>query len=385
MSSAAEDFTRLTAHDNGPGRPPPGWEPGHVLDHAAGTATFTGLWLTEEIDPDEATILAEMKLDPEQWAIQPGTLQVRKWQQKAGSDEWCWYYRITVVRRSKASADISDLITHLRRRKRIKQAYSGAGGQIWATSDWQIGKEGTVDVVLDTLGALPDRFEASWRTAGKPSHITIVFGGDLVEGCTGMHYGIAQVYSAEMNDREQRAVVREAAMRIIDRAASLVPDVLVVAVPGNHGENRVTKRDSLPGDNVDVAAIDDCRWASDGIEAYEHVRWAVPGEDLAVTVDVAGLPVAVIHGHQLSGQGKAEAWWDKQAGNHRPAGSASLLLSGHYHSLRVEWLGPRTWIQLPTEDAGSTSYAERAGKGDRRSGSVTVDVVDGRVGNLRLI
>lgn len=385
MSSAAEDFTRLTAHNNGPAKPPPGWEPGHILDHQSGTATFTGLSLDAAIDPDEAKILAEMKLDSEQWSIQPGSLQVRKWQQKAGSDDFCWYYRITAVRRSKPSADIQDLIAHLRRRKRSKATAANSDGQLWCTSDWQCGKEGTIDVVLDTLGRLPDRFEKSWREAGKPSHITVVFGGDLVEGCTGMHYGIAQIYSAEMNDREQRAVVREAAMRIIDRAAALVPDVLVVAVPGNHGENRVTKRDSLPGDNVDVAAIDDCRWACEGIEAYEHVRWAVPGEDLAVTVDVAGLPVAVIHGHQLSGQGKAEAWWDKQAGNHRPAGGASLLLSGHFHSLRVEWLGPRTWIQMPTEDAGSVSYAERAGKGARRSGSITLDVVGGFLGDIRVV
>ena len=34
--SAAEDFTRLTAHRNGPDRPPPGWEPGHIVNHETG-------------------------------------------------------------------------------------------------------------------------------------------------------------------------------------------------------------------------------------------------------------------------------------------------------------------------------------------------------------
>jgi len=159
MSSAAEDFTRLTAHDNGPAKPPPGWEPGHILDHQSGTATYTGLSTSAAIDPDEETILVEMRLDPAEWSIQPGSLQVRKWQQKAGSDEWCWYYRITAVRRSKPSADIQDLIAHLRRRKRSKAVSVNSEGQVWATSDWQIGKENTIDVVLDTLGALPDRFE----------------------------------------------------------------------------------------------------------------------------------------------------------------------------------------------------------------------------------
>lgn len=387
MSSAAEDFTRLTAHQNGPDRPPPGWQPGHLIDHEAGTAEFTGLATTEAVDPDEAAILSEMRLDPDEWQIRPGSLQVRKWQQRGGDESsWCWYYRITAVRRSKSVQDLEGISRALRRRKRSRRRSEAPGAQIWATGDWQIGKEGTIDVVLETIGALPDRFEASWRAAGKPGTIVVSFLGDLVEGCTGMHYGVAQVYSTELNDREQRAVVREAAMAIIDRAAMLATDVTVVAVPGNHGENRVNKRDAVSrGDNVDTAAIDDCRWACQDAEAYEHVRWAVPGEDLAVCVDVDGLPVGVIHGHQVTGQGKTEAWWDRQAGNHRPIGAASLLLSGHYHSLRVEWLGPRTHIQVPTEDAGSPQYAERAGKGGRRSGSVTVDVVDGTVGDIRIV
>lgn len=383
--SAAEDFTGLVSHENGPDRPPPGWEPGHVIDHAAGEATYSGVATTDAIDPNEATILAEMRLDPAEWQIKPGTLQVRKWQQRAGTDEWCWYYRITAVRRCTALPDLEGITSALRRRKRSTGRSGASGAQIWATGDWQIGKAGTIDVVLDTLGQLPSRFEASWRAAGKPGTVVVSFLGDLVEGCTGMHYGIQQVYSAELNDREQRAVVREAAMAVIDRAAVLADDVLVVAVPGNHGENRVTKRDAVVGDNVDTAAIDDCRWACRDAEAYEHVRWAVPGDDLAVCVDVDGLRLGVIHGHQVTGQGKVEAWWDKQAGNHRPVGSADLLLSGHFHSLRVEWLGPRTWIQLPTEDAGSPQYAERAGKGARRSGSVTVDVTDGVVGTIRVV
>ena len=138
--SAAEDFTRLTAHRNGPDRPPPGWEPGHLVNHETGVAEFTGLATTEAIDPDEATILAEMRLDPGEWAIKPGSLQVRKWQQKAGSGEWCWYYRITAVRRSKAFGDLDDLIAGLRRRKRSTKLSAAPGGQVWATSDWQVGK-----------------------------------------------------------------------------------------------------------------------------------------------------------------------------------------------------------------------------------------------------
>ncbi|MGB1506820.1 MAG: hypothetical protein ACPHDT_15190 [Acidimicrobiales bacterium] len=40
---------------------------------------------------------------------------------------------------------------------------------------------------------------------------------------------------------------------------------------------------------------------------------------------------------------------------------------------------------MPTEDAGSPQYAERAGVGARRSGSVTIDVKSGRVGDIRVV
>jgi len=383
--SAAEEFTRLTAHHNGPDRPPPGWEPGHVVDHENGHAEFTGLSTTDAIDPDEASILAEMRLDPEEWSIKPGSLQVRKWQQKAGSGEWCWYYRLTALKRSRAARDLDALVAALRRRKRSTALESRLGGQIWATSDWQIGKAGTIEHVLDTIGELPARFERSWKQSGKPGEIVVVFGGDLVESCSPHFYGSQQLYSVEMNDREQRAVVREGAMAIIDKASTLVEQVTVVAVPGNHGENRHGKRDSIVGDNVDVAAIDDCRWACRDLSAYDHVRWAIPGEDLTVCVEVDGLRLGVFHGHQVSGQGKVQAWHDKQAGNHRPIGAADLLISGHYHSFRCEWLGPRTWVQLPSEDAGSPQYAESAGAGARRSGSVTIDVESGSVGDVRIV
>lgn len=386
MSSDAEQFTGLTNYEAAAPKPPPGWELGHVVNHNNGSAQYTGLSLDEAIDPNEAEILAEMRLDSTQWSIKPGSLQVRKWQQKAGL-EWCWYYRITAVRRPVSSVDLEGLTKALRKRKRRKAVDGNLGGQIWATSDWQIGKAGTIEMVLDTVGSLPDRFEASWIQSGKPDTVAVVFGGDLVEGCA-FNYGSSQTFSVELNDRDQRAVVREGAMRIIDRAAAVAGNVQVIAVGGNHGENRASKGALMTdnADNVDVAAIEDCRWACRDAEAYEHVGWHLPGNDLVVCADIAGLRVAVTHGHQFRGQSKAEQWWDKQAGNHRPAGSAELLLTGHYHSLKVEWLGPRTWVQMPTEDAGSPWYAEVAGVGARRSGSLTIDVNDpAHIGHLRVV
>ena len=389
--TAAEEFDGLIAAAAPASKPPPGWEPGHVLNHESGIATFTGLSLAEAIDPDEATILGEMKLDPEQWAIIPGTLQVRKWQQKAGTDEWCWYYRITVERRSPAAHGLDEFVAHIRSRKPRKAtraAPDAAGAQIWATSDWQVGKTGTIETVLSDLAALPDRFEASWAEAGRPSEIAVVFAGDLVENCD--HHYPGQLFQVELHERDQRRIVREVGYKIVDRAATLAKKVTVITVGGNHGENRATKGTMMttPGDNKDIAAIEDIRWAARDQERFAHVEWLIPAESLVVTAEIDGTPIAVTHGTKLGGQGPAALtkWWNGQAGNHRPAGAASLLITGHYHHFVHYWIGPaRTWIQLPAEDGGSEWFAESSGIGDRRSGSVTVDVESGVIGAVRLV
>jgi hypothetical protein len=390
--SAADDFDGLIAAAVPAQKPPPGWEPGHILDHESGVATFTGLSLTDSIDPDEAKILAEMKLDPEQWAVIPGTLQVRKWQQKAGSDDWCWYYRITVERRSKAAHGLDEFVAHVRSRKPRKRATRtgvASGAQIWATSDWQIGKAGTIETVLEDLAALPDRFEAAWVEAGKPDEIGVVFAGDLGENCTGHYPGM--LFQVELHERDQRRIVREVAFRIIDRAAGLATKVTVITVGGNHGENRTggSKGEMMtsPGDNKDVAAIEDVRWAARDHDRWAHVEWLIPGDDLTVTAEIGATRIAVNHGTKFGGQGvkAVEKWWNGQAGNHRPAGAATLLITGHYHHLSHVWIGPRTWVQCPAEDAGSLWFAESTGIGDRRAGSVAISVDAGSVGAVRLV
>lgn len=385
MPSSADKYDRMMAHQNPPAAPPPGWEPGYQVDHAAGEATFQGLSTVEAIDPDEASVLGEMGLDAGEWMIQPGSLQIRKWQQRAGTDEWCWYYRITAVRRTRSAGDIDEFVREVRRRKPVKRTSTVPGAQIWATSDWQIGKAGSLEVVVDALAELPDRFEAAWRDAGRPGEIVVIFGGDLVENCD-FHYE-GQLFQIELHERDQRRLVREFAFRLIDRAARLAGSVLVVAVGGNHGENRAGKGRIMTstGDNKDVAAIEDIRWACRDSDRYSHVRWALPDEDLTVCVDVDGLRVAVTHGHQIRGANKVESWWDQQAGNHRPAGGASVLFTGHYHAFEHRWLGPRTWIQIPAEDAGSPWYAELRGPGARRAASVAADVAEGVLRQVRLV
>ena len=52
-------------------------------------------------------------------------------------------------------------------------------------------------------------------------------------------------------------------------------------------------------------------------------------------------------------------------------------MSGHFHHLRVEQDGDRTWIQAPTVDTGSPWYDQRNG-GRATPGTLTLMTSAGR-------
>jgi hypothetical protein len=70
------------------------------------------------------------------------------------------------------------------------------------------------------------------------------------------------------------------------------------------------------------------------------------------------------------------AWWAEQAHGMQPAMHATLLLSGHYHHLRVVCEGSKTHIQVPAMDGGSGWFRNLKGH-DSAPGLVSFIVRDG--------
>ena len=89
---------------------------------------------------------------------------------------------------------------------------------------------------------------------------------------------------------------------------------------------------------------------------YKHVKVIIPDE-FYLTIEVKNKRITFYHGHQTGGGGNAETklinWWKNQAMARLPAGTSDLLITGHYHHLRVLTERGRSWIQSPSLD---TSY-----------------------------
>src|SRR5690606_8546374 len=116
------------------------------------------------------------------------------------------------------------------------------------------------------------------------------------------------------------------------------------AVPSNHGENRDDgKAFTRVGDNIDVEIMEQvAEILSVNPEAYGHVAFRIPNDEIATAVTLAGHRVAFTHGHVAQSRGGAIntlwGWWQEQAmGRAYPTvADAEYLFAGHHHHLNIK-------------------------------------------------
>lgn len=357
---------------------PKGWEPGFEWDGRRGVITSDPT--TGAKPPQFESLLAELCAaigeDPKDYEI-VGDIQVRRWQQRPG-DEWLYYHRATISRKSSCDEtgpdqDTERLIREIvRRPPRKPPTAQGDAALVVAMGDWQIGKtDGDgVEGTLRRLAALPDLIEQRWRQLrklGVPVRtIYPCFGGDLRESCHG-HYAQQQFRTA-LNHRDQRKLIRAVADRIIDRCAKLAPEVGVKVVGGNHGEERQAGKSHTDfADNVDVAVIEDIAYAYSKTDRYGHVSFAIPNDDLTLTFEHAGKIIGLAHGHQAGfGSGdprtKIHNWWKSQMDGQQPIGDADILVTFHYHHPWMIQRGARTHFGCAAMDGGSDWFVSATGQ-----------------------
>jgi hypothetical protein len=100
-------------------------------------------------------------------------------------------------------------------------------------------------------------------------------------------------------------------------------------------------------------------------------------DDVTATVDVGGLVIGATHGHTIGSPDKMATWLAGQALGRQLAGEADLLISGHFHTLRLQDLGGgRTWVQCPSIDGGSAHFRARKGV-DSTPGFISMEITPG--------
>jgi predicted phosphodiesterase len=117
-------------------------------------------------------------------------------------------------------------------------------------------------------------------------------------------------------------------------------------------------------------------------KGYE-VGWIFPGRDeMHLTIDVAGTRVGLLHGHQT--RGKMQNWLAAKAMSRDAIGTADVVISGHYHHLRLEQMGPTTWLQTGAMDGGSVWWAHKGGL-DAPPAAITLITAGGLWSGLEIV
>jgi predicted phosphodiesterase len=357
---------------------PKGWEPGVRFDPAAGTGHIITEPLPAGTDPDWGHIFDHFGLEPERYEVVP-PVEMRSWEGWANDGDgtvtrWLYYYKARFQPRSThvSGVAIDDLLAVVSKDRRVSKLSVGDAALMVCVSDWQTGKrdgDGTLGLIGRVRQAIADlrgRVRDLNRMGVPVGTIYLVGLGDLVEGCDS-HYAM-QSFGVELNRRDQRKVARRLVAELLRAAAKLAEQVVVVAVGGNHGENRKDGKAYTDfADNDDVAIFEELAEAfAENPDAYGHVSFVLPDDELTVTLDVCGTIVTWAHGHQFGGgatpQQKARSWLADQALGKRAAGDCDLLVSGHYHHLCAAQWGAVGWVQAPALDGGSDWWVNRTGQ-----------------------
>ena len=372
---------------------PKGYEPGVELTDKGGTGVVS-FEPDETPDgvPDEAWLVERFGLDPDEWSIVEGSLNVRRWQRYDGL--WLAYFKAQLDRRNPAEreliASILDRVTARPVPPRRKTKQDGAFCVL--ATDLQIGKAegGGTDGFLYRFGDSVDAAVGRWldlkdRGGWAINDVALLLGGDTCEGTTGQY--AAQPFSIDLGQRDQLEIAALSIDYMVDRFVDAGASRITLAgVPSNHGENRSGKSlATSPRDSTDLVVLDQLRRAYSKSSRYDRVTVVVPdGEHTTITLDIAGEQIGLAHSHQ-SRKSTADWWKGQMPDPSRPLSRARVLFVGHRHHLHIQDVADdRYLIQGPSLDGGSSWFADIAGE-DQSPGMLTCVVAGGQPHDIDLI
>lgn len=347
---------------------PAGFEPGIEYDASGGV--LRSVPRTPGNEPDHAELLAEFELNPKAWRITG--LRRSKWQRWDG--EWLESFRATFVPQSGGlHVPLDDLLDVVAKWKPVKPYSSPVKGSlspvayVVVLADTQVGKidgggsEQIIKNVLHKTDLAVARLKELRKSGRQIDVVYLPQLGDCIEGFSSQ--GGKNIWRTDLDLTSQIRVYRRLLLHMVKAFAPLAEKVIVPCVPGNHDE-AVRVGNSMATTYTDSFALDAASAVADALADhpdYKHVSFTFPKYDtLTITLDMCGTVVGLIHGHQC--RGKAVSWWANQSHGMQDIGQATLLLTGHYHHLKVEQSGAKTWVQAPALDGGSTWFQNSSGQ-----------------------
>lgn len=307
---------------------------------------------------------------------------VNQWRKEQADGEWLISYFFKVQSRE-GRVDLPTLYAESRKAKKLVKTPARTGvTSVVVLADAQIGKvdhRGGTPELLERLKEKRDALEAIIRKE-RPENLVLLEGGDLFEG---FNSGGNPMFTNDLSLSEQLDMAATEVFKFVEMMQRYAP-VSVGAVTSNHTAWRNGKqRLGNPGDDL---AFHVHRSVEKLCQAHGYdATWFYPPSDFDETLlmDVRGTGLGLVHGDQCGSPDRFPAWLAKQTLGGSPLAGADVVVSGHFHHLRIQPVGrnahrgnQKWWIQAPTMDGGSTWYRNAGGGYDSDAGIVTFDITD---------
>ena len=345
------------------------------FDGTQGTATTPG-YTQEPANFDE--FLLSAGIDPTGIEIIP-PVRTSRWQQREDG-EWLTSYRFS-FRKKQTDLDLPALLAAAKKVKLQRPTQVSEKALVIAPADLQVGKTGIrggTPELIARLFATYDQIEQQLK-ANKYEHIWILDMGDIIESVSNAAM-YNQLESNDLSPMQQTDYAAALMLELIKRAVKYAP-VTYGSVASNHCQNR------FKGQQVGRPGLDD--W---GIVILQQLRrittelgldvdYLVPHpQDEGFAFRYGVNTIGVIHGHQASRPDGIKKYWQQASFGNQWSQACDVLLSAHFHHLRVEELGQRFdglgskfWVQCPTSDNGSDWYRRTSGE-DSTTGILTIEL-----------
>jgi hypothetical protein len=365
--------------------PPEGWHPSVEFDANGGEATLPATAEGESVDING--FLLDAGIDVTQIDI-IGEPRISRWQvARPFPLEPMWMTAVRIRWRAKNSQiDLPLLYSLVKKTKPAvhKKVDSGrALVVLWA--DLQVGKvdhRGGVEAMMTRVAETQSRLIALVKK-NKPERIVFADVGDTIE-----NFGnVADLHQLATNDlslMQQVDLATSMAWETLKALSKYAP-ITYLSVGSNHCQFRINKQ--KVGNPIDDWAIHIGRTLARlskevglDITFFEPAKY---DESLALDVFGDGFHVlGMVHGHQANNPNMIPDWWRKQSFGKQPVTAATVLVSGHFHHLRVQELGStnrgtsRFWVQASTLDNGSNYYRLTSGE-DSQPGLICFELQRG--------
>lgn len=354
-----------------------------------------------ETQEDYNAILADLGVpipDGHELQLVEATKNLNAWTRDSVNQELAvtkpnWRYRFKVVRKSNllGKDDVQALYASIAKVKPSKVAKTSTDGSCYviALADFQVGKgsngDGGTDALIERFQQQLSRMVADYKASGASS-VFIVDLGD--NSCENEHNTASQLGTNDLQFIDQLRVWSRLLLKVVTTFARLSADVTVAGVPSNHSQHR--HNGQAVGDahnDYGLLAISNLQDAlALNAPAFGHVKFSYPEPHKeSLTVKVGGTYIGCAHGHQSGSPDKIPDFISKQIAGRQPLQYADIILTGHFHHLRVQNIvGNRWWMQGPANDAGSAWFTNRSGEFSS-PGVLTFTVLDGVWGNLKVV